>query len=84
MTAGMDDRPLATARQGRFAAKEAAIKAFGLPHAGVSWLEQEVVCDERGVSRLRLHGRVAARAGVREAALSLSQTGDHAVAVVLA
>jgi len=68
----------------RFAAKEAAIKAFGLSHAGVSWRELEVVSDERGVDRLRLHGRAAALAGVHEAALSLSQAGDYAVAVVMA
>ena len=78
--------PALTARRlaVRFAAKEAAIKAFDLSQAGVSWRELEVVCDERGVSRLRLHGRAAALAGVREARLSLSQAGDHAVAVVLA
>ncbi len=67
-----------------FAAKEAAIKAFGLSQVGLSWRELEVVCDERGGSRLRLHGRAAALAGVREAGLSLSQAGDYAVAVVLA
>jgi holo-[acyl-carrier protein] synthase len=78
--------PALTARRlaARFAAKEAAIKAFGLSHAGVSWRELEVVCDARGVGRLRLHGRAAALAGVREAALSLSQAGGYAVAVVVA
>ena len=68
----------------RFAAKEAAIKAFGLSGAGVSWRELEVCCDDRGACRLRLHGRAAALAGVQEAALSLSQGRGHAIAIVLA
>lgn len=78
--------PALTARRlaARFAAKEAAIKAFGLSLSGVSWRELEVVCDERGACLLRLHGRAAALAGVREAALSLSQAGDYAMAVVMA
>jgi len=68
----------------RFAAKEAAIKAFGLSEAGVSWRELEVRCDERGACRLRLHGRAAALAGRDEAPLSLSHSRGHAIAVVLA
>ena len=68
----------------RFAAKEAAIKAFDLSAAGVSWRELEVRCDSRGACRLHLRGRAAALAGVREAALSLSHRRDHAIAVVLA
>ena len=68
----------------RFAAKEAAIKAFGLSEAGVSWRELEVCRDARGACRLRLHGKAAALAGVREAALSLSHQRGHAIAVVLA
>jgi holo-[acyl-carrier protein] synthase len=68
----------------RFAAKEAAIKAFDLSASGVSWRDLEVRCDSRGVCRLHLHGRAAALAGVREAALSFSHRRGHAVAVVLA
>lgn len=68
----------------RFAAKEAAIKAFDLSAAGVSWRELEVRCDDRGVCRLHLHGRAAALAGVQEAVLSISHRRGHAVAVVLA
>jgi holo-[acyl-carrier protein] synthase len=68
----------------RFAAKEAAIKAFDLSGAGVSWRELEVRCDDRGACRLRLHGRAALLADVQEAALSLSQGRGHAIAVVLA
>ncbi len=67
----------------RFAAKEAAIKAFGLSRAGVSWRELEVRCDARGACRLRLHGAAAALAGVHEAALSLSHERGYAIALVL-
>ena len=68
----------------RFAAKEAAIKAFGLSQAGVSWRELEVRCDARGACRLHLHGQAAELAGVREAALSLSRGRGHVIAVVMA
>ena len=68
----------------RFADKEAAIKAFDLSEAGVSWRELEVCCDEHGASRLRLHGRAALLTGAREAALSLSLRRGYAIAVVLA
>jgi holo-[acyl-carrier protein] synthase len=68
----------------RFAAKEAAIKAFGLSESGVSWRELEVRCDARGLFRLHLRGRAAALAGVQEAALSLSHGRGHAIAIVLA
>jgi holo-[acyl-carrier protein] synthase len=68
----------------RFAAKEAAIKAFGLSESGVSWRELEVRCDARGLFRLHLQGRAAMLAGVQEAALSLSHGRGHAIAIVLA
>jgi holo-[acyl-carrier protein] synthase len=68
----------------RFAAKEAAIKAFDLSEAGVSWRELEVRCDDHGGCRLHLHGKAAALAGVREAALSISHGRGQVIAVVLA
>ncbi len=67
----------------RFAAKEAAIKAFGLSEAGVSWHELEVCCDDRGACRLRLHGKAALLAGVQDAALSLSRGRGHVIALVM-
>jgi len=71
-----------------FAAKEAAIKAFGFSQAGVDWREIEVVRDEAGRCTLRLHGRaaeLAQRAGASgDIALSLSRAGDYATAVVVA
>lgn len=71
----------------RFAAKEAAIKAFGLSETGVSWRDIEVRRRPDGACSLALHGRAAARAeelGVSEIALSLSHDGDYAAAVVTA
>ncbi|MHB8417099.1 MAG: holo-ACP synthase [Myxococcales bacterium] len=68
---------------GRFAAKEALVKALGAP-AGVSWKDMEVASD--GPPRLSLRGRVAAalegRGGVA-VHLSLSHDGGLAVAAVV-
>lgn len=71
----------------RFAAKEAAIKAFDLSEAGVSWRDIEVQKLPNGACRLALHGKAASHAqqlGVCEIALSLSHDGDYAAAVVTA
>jgi holo-[acyl-carrier protein] synthase len=70
----------------RFAAKEAALKAFGLCEAGIDWRELEVRRRDDGACRLVLHGKAAEHAGAQdnEAALSLSHDGDYAVAVVAA
>jgi len=71
----------------RFAAKEAAIKAFNLAELGVGWRDIEVQKLPNGACRLALHGRAAAEAerlGVCEIALSLSHDGDCAAAVVTA
>lgn len=71
----------------RFAAKEAAIKAFDLSEAGVAWRDIEVRRLPGGACELALHGRAAARAaelGVCDIALSLSHDGGYAAAVVTA
>jgi len=71
----------------RFAAKEAAIKAFNLGESGVNWRDIEVEKLSDGACRLALRGRAASRArelGVSEVALSLSHDGDYAAAVVTA
>jgi len=68
----------------RFAAKEAALKALGVP-AGLTWREMEVV-SEGGAPRLRLHGKAAEAARARRGFrvhLSLTHTTDAAVAVVI-
>jgi len=71
----------------RFAAKEAAAKALGtgISH-GVNWLEIEVVRELSGRPSLRFHGRaaeIADRMGVARSALSLTHTGELAMASVV-
>jgi holo-[acyl-carrier protein] synthase len=71
----------------RFAAKEAAAKAFGTGiQQGIGWRDIEVVRAPSGKPSLRFHGRAAAlarRLGVRNAALSLTHTRTQALAQVL-
>jgi holo-[acyl-carrier protein] synthase len=71
----------------RFAAKEAGAKALGtgISH-GVSWLEIEVQRAPGGRPTLHFHGRAAERAaqlGATRAALSITHTGDLAMASVV-
>jgi holo-[acyl-carrier protein] synthase len=71
----------------RFAAKEAAIKAFALAEAGIGWRDIEVRKLPDGACGLALHGAAASKAaelGVRQITLSLSHDGDYAGAVVSA
>ena len=71
----------------RFAAKEAAIKAFGLSEAGIDWRDIEVRALADGACAIALHGRaaeLAERTGCTEIALSLSHDGDYAIAMVAA
>jgi holo-[acyl-carrier protein] synthase len=71
----------------RFAAKEAAAKALGTGISqGVSWLEIEVVRERSGRPALVFHGRAqefARRLGVARASLSLTHTGQMAMASVI-
>jgi holo-[acyl-carrier protein] synthase len=70
----------------RFAAKEAALKALGVPE-GLRWHELEVVNAGDGAPRLQLSGAAAAaaaRAGVRRLHLSITHADDSAVAFVVA
>lgn len=45
---------------GRWAVKEAVAKALGTGVGDVSWLEIEIVCNERGKPELHLSGAAAA------------------------
>jgi holo-[acyl-carrier protein] synthase len=64
----------------RFAAKEAVVKALGLP-GGVGLREIEVVAGEPPT--VRLSGSAAAAAGGREIEISLTHSRDYAAAVVI-
>jgi len=72
----------------RFAAKEAVKKALGgRARFGFAWPEIEVVRLPSGAPRIRLHGRMKARAdsmGAREIHLSLSHIEQVAVAHAVA
>jgi holo-[acyl-carrier protein] synthase len=68
---------------GRFAVKEAVMKAFGTGHSGgVKWTDAEVVRCEGGKPSIRLTGRLAelaAETGVREVFISFSHDSGYAV-----
>jgi holo-[acyl-carrier protein] synthase len=68
----------------RFAAREAAIKAFRLAHVGVAWRDIEVVTADDGAPTLVLHGRAKQFVGeFNSCAISMSHQGDHATAIVV-
>ena len=71
---------------GRFAAKEAAMKALGTGHSrGVLWKDIEVVRTS-GPPHLQLHGGAAARASrmqVRSSLLTITHSDALAMAQVL-
>ncbi len=69
----------------RFAAKEAALKALGVPR-GLKWQQMQVLRSERGAPSLHLSGAAAEAAeamGVHRALLSLTHDAGVAAAVVV-
>src|SRR6202162_1212280 len=72
---------------GRFAAKEAGMKAIGTGwRGGVRWQDFEVANLPSGKPTLRFHGqaaRVAEALGVKSIALSLTHTAELAMAHVI-
>ncbi|MBC8279293.1 MAG: holo-ACP synthase [Chloroflexi bacterium] len=72
---------------GRFAAKEATMKALGTGVRGVGWKDIEVIRAESGAPSVKLHGRAKARAErllVGDISLSISHSREFAVAFVVA
>jgi holo-[acyl-carrier protein] synthase len=71
----------------RFAAKEAAMKALGTGWShGVRWQDCEVTRLPGGRPTITFHGKaaeIAARLGMKHAALSLSHTAEQAIAQVI-
>ena len=71
---------------GRFAAKEAAMKALGTGHSrGVLWKDVEVF-RSGGPPQLRLHGaaaRIAEQMGVQRALLTITHSDTLAMAQVI-
>lgn len=73
---------------GRFAAKEAVMKALGSGWGSkVCWLDIEVVRARSGKPELVLHektARLAEQLGIRRWSLSITHTGQHGLAFVTA
>jgi len=72
---------------GRFAAKEAAMKALGTGwRRGVKWVDLEVVREMSGRPTLAIHGeaaKIAKELGVLRVALSITHTEKQALAQVV-
>jgi holo-[acyl-carrier protein] synthase len=72
---------------GRFAAKEAALKALGTGLSGaIRWRDVEVLAEPSGAPRLQLHGEALRRAralGVTFAHISLTHDREYAAAVAV-
>ena len=72
---------------GRFAAKEAGMKAIGTGwRRGVRWQDFEVANLPSGKPTLKLHGQaaqVAERLGVKQVTLSITHTADTGMAMVI-
>jgi holo-[acyl-carrier protein] synthase len=72
---------------GRFAAKEASMKALGTGwRAGVRWVDFEVLREQSGRPVLALTGeaaKIAAALGVRRISLSITHTESQALAQVI-
>lgn len=73
---------------GRFAVKEAALKALGTGLRGkIAWTDVEVINDPLGRPRVSLEGytqNLAAELGVTEIIISITHTDDVAVASAIA
>lgn len=71
----------------RFAAKEAALKALGTGWRGeIGWQDVEIASRESGAPFLIFHGQVQElfkQSGATTAHLSMSHTGEHAIAEVV-
>lgn len=72
---------------GRFAAKEAAMKALGTGWSrGVRWVDVEVVRQRGGRPTIALRGearKIADALGVKNIALSITHTAEQAIAQVI-
>lgn len=76
-----------TSLAGRFAVKEAVVKALGTGIGDITWKEVEIISDERGRPMLTLHGTaawLAAELGLAGWAVSLSHTDTHAIGMAVA
>lgn len=72
---------------GRFAIKEAVMKALGTGRSeGILWKDVETIRGPKGEPQVRLHGRAriyAAKAGIRTVHASITHDGKMAVGFVI-
>ena len=72
---------------GRWAAKEAVLKALGTGWiGGISWKDVEVVNEPGGRPNVVLHGgaqKIASRLGITGIQISISHCASHAVAMAV-
>ncbi len=72
---------------GRFAVKEAAMKALGTGWSrGVRWVDIEVVREVSGKPTLELQGeakKIAGKLGVKHIAVTITHTASQALALVI-
>jgi holo-[acyl-carrier protein] synthase len=82
-----DKKNLARHVAGRFAGKEAAVKAMGTGISGFSLKEVEILNDKNGRPYVKLNGKAkeaAEKLNVKEFAVSISYSGKTAVASAVA
>ncbi len=71
---------------GRFAGKEAVMKALGTGTQGISWREIEIMADPNGQPIVQLYGKAQIKAdgmGLTNLAISLSDSREYAIASVI-
>jgi holo-[acyl-carrier protein] synthase len=72
---------------GRFAAKEAALKALGTGwQGGIRWTDVEVAAEKSGRPDLILHGKARQlfeKSGAKRILLTITHSKEYAVAVVI-
>lgn len=71
---------------GKFAAKEALLKALGIGLRGVNWKEIEIRNNNYGQPNINLHGKlnkIASQKRVNKYFLSISHTKENALAEVI-
>lgn len=72
---------------GRFAGKEAVMKALGTGVRGIEWREIEILAERSGKPLVQLYGKARDKAnslGFGKMAISLSDSREYAVAFVVA
>ena len=71
---------------GRFAGKEAVMKALGTGAKGISWREIEILAEPSGKPLVHLYGKAQDKAnglGLGHLAISLSHSREYAIAFVV-